>query len=219
MQHGVYALETSDYVCSLFPAAEIAVPLEMVSPTPSHPHYLTHSQQKQLKHYAWVFTTMGNTLSIIFYPLWQGFGSDSGGGGNHDDDDAESVTSECSTFSISSEVSVSPYVRYPHPITVSLSTAHQIVHTVIRSSLAVGFVLKKGERKDPSPPSICYQSFSVSLWRAHFWLGAKYPFPSTCMTSDLMLFSLSGGKYLVVKVLINSTSVVGWPSMGGGNEG
>ena len=41
------------------------------------------------------------------------------GVGNHDDDDAESVTSECSTFSISSEVSVSPYVRYPHPITVS----------------------------------------------------------------------------------------------------
>ena len=41
------------------------------------------------------------------------------GVGNHDDDDAESVTSECSTFSISSEVSVSPYVRYPHPVTVS----------------------------------------------------------------------------------------------------
>ena len=37
-----------------------------------------------------------------------------------DDDDAGSVTSERSTFSISSEVSVSPYSKYPNPISVRM---------------------------------------------------------------------------------------------------
>ena len=43
------------------------------------------------------------------------------GGGSHDQesDDAGSVTSERSTFSFSSEMSVNPYSKYPNPITVS----------------------------------------------------------------------------------------------------
>jgi len=43
-----------------------------------------------------------------------------GVGGSYDDDDNASVTSERSTFSISSEVSISPYTKYPTPVTVSV---------------------------------------------------------------------------------------------------
>ena len=79
------------------------------------PHSLTAEAVKKLH----VSIHDDGENAFIFSLIQQGFGNDSGGG-NHDDDDAESVTSECSTFSISSEVSVSPYVKYPHPVTVSL---------------------------------------------------------------------------------------------------
>ena len=79
------------------------------------PHSLTAEAVKKLH----VSILDDGENSLIFSLIQQGFGNDSGGG-KHDDDDAESVTSECSTFSISSEVSVSPYVKYPHPVTVSL---------------------------------------------------------------------------------------------------
>ena len=45
-------------------------------------------------------------------------------GPSEEDDDTASVTSERSAFSISSEVSISPYAyaKYPHPVTVSTCT-------------------------------------------------------------------------------------------------
>ena len=131
------------------------------------PHSLTAEAVKALRV---SLGYSGENPLIIFTPIWQGFGGDSGGG-NHDDDDAESVTSECSTFSISSEVSVSPYVRYPHPITVSFPRAHQIVHTIIGWFLAVGFVvLRKSERKE-SPPLLLLAKPLCVLVKSLFLVG------------------------------------------------
>ncbi len=52
-----------------------------------------------------------------FYTCVQGYGK--GSKDRDDDDDAGSVSSERSSYSISSEVSVNPYARYTQPVTVS----------------------------------------------------------------------------------------------------
>ncbi len=65
-----------------------------------------------------IITMMLRAYCKLLFCFVQGYGK--GSKEQEEDEDAGSVSSERSTFSISSEVSVNPYARYTQPLTVSI---------------------------------------------------------------------------------------------------